>query len=185
MQLGLTIPLQKFLKVPKPSYGEPRDLFFCWELHKVPDVRRSTFIAVNASNRFAMVFSGMTAAKWKRLDEVVLKYLPLAMGLEGYTEEQVAAYLKMAGPPEFTKTHGRRAVASLNRAVEMLWWCQDMIVDYEFYQQALTDCLNTELSNAAGFDGEGYKGACHDQYSEPHERFREDMARVGIPLVEE
>jgi len=69
LQLGLTIPLQKFLGLPKPPYGELCDLFFCWELHKVPDVSRSTLIAVNASNRFALVFMGMRAGSWRRLDE--------------------------------------------------------------------------------------------------------------------
>ncbi len=28
MQLGITIPLQKYLKVKQPPYGEPIDLFF-------------------------------------------------------------------------------------------------------------------------------------------------------------
>ncbi len=28
MQLGITIPLQKYLNLPKQSYGEPEDLFF-------------------------------------------------------------------------------------------------------------------------------------------------------------
>ena len=35
MQLGITIPLQKYLKVKQPPYGEPIDLFFCWELHVI------------------------------------------------------------------------------------------------------------------------------------------------------
>lgn len=35
MQLGITIPLQKYLNLPKKSYGEPEDLFFCWEIHRI------------------------------------------------------------------------------------------------------------------------------------------------------
>ena len=27
MQLGITIPLQKYLNLPKQSYGEPEDVF--------------------------------------------------------------------------------------------------------------------------------------------------------------
>ena len=35
MQLGITIPLQKYLNLPKQSYGEPDDLVFCWEIHRI------------------------------------------------------------------------------------------------------------------------------------------------------
>lgn len=35
MQLGITIPLQKYLNLPKQSYGEPEYLFFCWEIHRI------------------------------------------------------------------------------------------------------------------------------------------------------
>lgn len=34
MQLGITIPLQKYLNLPKQSYGEPEDVF-CWEIHRI------------------------------------------------------------------------------------------------------------------------------------------------------
>lgn len=33
MQLGITIPLQKHLKIKTLPYGEQSDLFYCWELH--------------------------------------------------------------------------------------------------------------------------------------------------------
>jgi len=97
MQLGMTIPLQKFLKAPKPLYGEPIDPFFCWEIHKVPDMPRSTFIAVNASNRFSLVYMGMKAASWKHLPEIIIESMELAFGLEGYGPDQVETYLAAAG----------------------------------------------------------------------------------------
>ena len=52
MQLGITIPLQKYLNLPKQSYGEPEDLFFCWEIHRILYQGRDMMIAVNANNRF-------------------------------------------------------------------------------------------------------------------------------------
>ena len=120
MQLGLTIPLQKFLKTPKLAYGEPTDLSFCWELHKVLGLGRSTLIAVNASNRYALVFAGMKAASWKRLEEIITKGITHALTLEGYTPHQIETYLAAAGKPEFTKTHGRKPVAGLKRVAELV-----------------------------------------------------------------
>lgn len=52
MQLGLTIPLQKHLKLKSLPYGEPIDLFFCWELHIIRFQGKNALAAVNANNRF-------------------------------------------------------------------------------------------------------------------------------------
>lgn len=35
MQFGITIPLQKHLKIKTLPYGEQADLFYCWELHTI------------------------------------------------------------------------------------------------------------------------------------------------------
>ena len=32
MQFGITIPLQKHLKIKTLPYGEQADLFYCWEV---------------------------------------------------------------------------------------------------------------------------------------------------------
>lgn len=61
MQLGITIPLQKHLKIKTLPYGEGADLFYCWELHMIRLQGKNTLAAVNASNRFAIVLWGMKA----------------------------------------------------------------------------------------------------------------------------
>ena len=172
MQLGLTIPLQKFLKAPKPPYGDSIDPFFCWEIHKVPDMPRSTFVAVNASNRFSLVFMGMKAASWKRLPEIIIESMELAFGLEGYTPQQVETYLAAAGSPEFTKTHGRKPVAGMNRAVDLLYWIELHMDQSMLYQPMISRVLNEDLCRAAGFPDV--------DYGYPWEYFRQDMQRIGI-----
>jgi len=172
LQLGLTIPLQKFLKTPKLAYGEPTDLFFCWELYKVLGLGRSTLIAVNASNRYALVFAGMKAASWKRLEEIITEGITHALALEGYTPHQIETYLAAAGKPEFTKTHGRKPVAGLNRAVDLLCWIPKWLDGDQLFQPSMSKDLNKDLCHAAGFEGRDY------EY--PWELFREDMARIGI-----
>ncbi len=146
MQLGVTIPLQKFLKIPRPPYGELVDLFFCWEIHKIPDSRYSTLIAVNAFNRYALVFSGMQAKCWKHIPEIVIDGIRQALTYDGFKAEQIEIYLAAAGDPELTKTHGRKPVAGLNRAVEYFYWLEDDLRQSEqLYQTALSDKLNLEL----------------------------------------
>lgn len=35
MEFGITIPLQRQLKIPAPFYGSERELCYCWELHGI------------------------------------------------------------------------------------------------------------------------------------------------------
>ena len=174
MQLGLTIPLQKFLKLPKPPYGEASDLFFCWELHKIPHINRSTFIAVNASNRYALIFAPMQAHDWKRLPQIVAAGIGQSLLMEGYSADQVEAYLSIAGQAHFTKTHGRKPVAGLNRAIEYFYHLDKFLDEGQLFQPAMSAELNADLCNAAGFPGRGY--------GRPREFLIEDMGRFGIGL---
>jgi hypothetical protein len=81
LQLGITISPQRFLKIKQLPYGEPCDLVFCWEIHKVPGIGRSALVAVNASSRYALVFCTMKAANWKRIPEIVAEGIQQAMEL--------------------------------------------------------------------------------------------------------
>ena len=46
MQLGLIIPLQRFLKIPLIPYGGVCNLFYCWELHGIILQSKETLVAV-------------------------------------------------------------------------------------------------------------------------------------------
>ena len=68
-------------------------------------------------------------------------------------EEQVAAYLQKAGEIRFTRTHGRREVAFLNRAWEDVL-SADLLVDQSSHRQPiLNHVVNDCLCRCAGEDG--------------------------------
>jgi hypothetical protein len=141
-------------------------------LSPVPELKPSTLVAVNASNRYALVFMGMKAASWKHIPEIVVDGMTQALMLDGYTSEQIETYLAAAGEPELTKTHGRKPVAGLNRAIDMLYWINESYYENQLFQPHISRILNKDLCHAAGFEGR--------DYGYPWEFFREDMERTGI-----
>ena len=47
MELGLTFPLQRFLKVKTPVYGTEPDRRLCWDLHVIDLRDRKCLLAVH------------------------------------------------------------------------------------------------------------------------------------------
>lgn len=127
MQLGITIPLQKHLKVKQPPYGEPIDLFFCWELHVIRFMGKRALAMVNANNH-------------------------------------------LAGAPKITKTHGRKPVAGLNKAIKRLDYTDEPWDLGELYQEDIYHWVNRDICSPAGFE----------TYDHPCALLEEDMKRVGI-----
>jgi hypothetical protein len=169
MQLGITIPFQKFLKVKQPPYGGIDDLFFCWEAHHIKLGGRSTLFVVNANNRFATIVSCMKGYDWRQWDIIAVDAIHWALELEGFTQSEIDRYFSWAGPEEVTKTHGRKPVANMNRLIDDLW---DTSVDptYQF-QPGLVHAADSQLiCKAAGFE----------DYGCATERFREDLQRFDI-----
>lgn len=106
MQLGITITLQKHLKVKQPPYGQPTDLFFCWELHVIRLWEKEHWLWSMPNNRFFVMLAGMKAADWKVLPERAEEAIEAGLRSEGYKEEQINAYFNLAGALKITKTHG-------------------------------------------------------------------------------
>ena len=55
MELGLTFPLQRFLKGKAPAYGTEPDRRFCWDLHVIRLRGRGCLLAVHCHSRYAFV----------------------------------------------------------------------------------------------------------------------------------
>lgn len=135
MELGITIPLQKFLHLRQPPYGTCADPFFCWDVHRVKIANgKVLLVASNASNRFIAI-TRMTAATWKTWERETFGTVQDALAISGFTEEAIAAYFAAAGLPEgpyatpqddgtllVTKTHGRSSVGCMNRAIDDIWF---------------------------------------------------------------
>ena len=73
----------------------------------------------------------------------------------GLPEQVIKDYFRAAGAPELTRTHGRRAVAFLNRA-----WDDVLALDYTVdtaaqRQPLLEQAVNGIPCRCAGFEGRG------------------------------
>lgn len=170
MQLGLTIPLMKHLKIRKLPYGEELRRRFCWDLHAIRLHDHGCLLAVHCETRYMFVLYDMSRAQWSRLPEVFLEGLITSLSNAGIENSLIQRYLQAAGEIERTKTHGRREVAFLNRAwddVAALDYC----VDKEQQAQPLIEhSINTMLCNCVGYEGCG----------EPLARLRQSLKRLEV-----
>ena len=152
MQLGLTWPLQRLLKVSIP-YGEPIDRGLCWDAHCITLHGRSSLLLVHCASRYTCVRYDLSPMDWNLLSELVLEEIEQGLSEAGVAEEQVTAYLQKAGEIQFTRTHGRREVAFLNRAWEDVL-SADLLVDQSNHRQPiLNHAVNDRLCRCAGEEG--------------------------------
>ena len=165
MEIGITIPLQKFLKWQQPPYGDEPRPFLCWDIHRADVCGRKLLVVVNAANRFAGVRT-MTGSDWKKLDSIVPDVIAQAMETDGIPDWVQQRYFDAAGVPVFTKTHGRKPVAGLNRVVEDIWhrMPHGLHPDTAF-QPDLTAFANGLLSHCT----------TRKDYVEPRKAFGEDL----------
>ncbi len=170
MELGITIPLQKFLKRQAPPYGVQEELFFCWDLHVVRYHGKDTLAVVNASNCFTSVMWDMRGDDWDKLENIGREAVCRGLLASGYTEEAVGRYFQAAGAARITKTHGRKPVAGLNRMVEFLQSAPAVPSWGELYQPLLCRFINSSTCRAAGFTVPGA----------PEAFLEMDMMRCGI-----
>lgn len=66
MELGITNPLQKFLKLKQPPYGTCPDPLFCWDVHRVKIANGKVLMIVSNASTCFVAITRMTAATWKR-----------------------------------------------------------------------------------------------------------------------
>lgn len=150
MQIGLTIPLQRFLKIKFLPYGEATDRLYCWDLHVIALRGSQSLLAVHCASRYTFVVLGMTASDWERLPEVMAEGIQRSFHAAGISENAISRYLQIAGNAEITKTHGRREVAFLNRAWDDVI-ALDYAVDPERQEQPLLEqAVNSTLCRCAG-----------------------------------
>ena len=168
MELGITIPLQKFLGLKRPEYGVCPDPFFCWDVHRVKlGSGRVVMLTVNASNRFAAVMR-MTAASWKHWERECVGSIAGSLTVSGFSERIIRGYFDMAGAEEdrllVTRTHGRSSVGCLNRVVDEIWF--DEIDRQVSLQMDMCYRVNNEMINHC---------PTRKDYVYPAEAFAEDL----------
>lgn len=154
IELGLTIPLQRHLHLKAlPDPQEP-DRRFCWDLHVIPLRGRPSLLAVHCHTRYTFVLYDLNRLEWERLPDVFLDGLRLSLSSAGFPAE-AAKELCGSELPLFTRTHGRREVAFLNRAWEDVI-AAELALDENSQSQPLLDQLvNAKPSRCADTEGLG------------------------------
>ncbi|MBE6962758.1 MAG: hypothetical protein E7445_09955 [Ruminococcaceae bacterium] len=171
MQLGLTWPLQRLLRVSVP-YGDPIEHGLCWDAHCITLHGRSSLLLVHCASRYTCVRYDLSPMDWNRLSELVLDEIKQGLLEAGIPEEQVRAYLQEAGEIQLTRTHGRREVAFLNRAWEDVL-SADLLVDQSSHRQPILNyTVNDRLCRCAGEDGMDTAHAHFMRYFQEREQTR-------------
>ena len=171
MQLGLTWPLQRHLKLSVP-YGDPIDRGLCWDAHCITLHGRSSLLLVHCESRYTCVRYDLSPMDWNRLEEIVVEEIRLGLLDAGIPEGQVTAYLQEAGEIQTTRTHGRREVAFLNRAWEDVL-SADLLIDKSSHRQRiLNHAVNDRLCRCAGEDGMDTALAHLERYFQEREQTR-------------
>lgn len=154
MELGLTFPLQRFLK-QKTDYGSQPDRWYCWDAHVIDLRGRKSLLAVHCHSRYTFVCFDVSPLAWRDLPALFETGLRDSLTAAGFAQPVIDGYLSRAGALSLTRTHGRREVAFLNRAWDDVL-ALDMAVDTATQVQPLLDAaVNARPSRCVGFDGLG------------------------------
>ncbi len=153
MQLGLTFPLQRKLHIRSVPYGPPLDRTFCWDLHCITLRGQDSLLLVHCASRYTIVAYGVMKYHWDDVARFAMEQTRAGLLDAGLPEQVVTNYLRAAGTPELTRTHGRREVAFLNRAWEDVL-ALDYTVDTATLRQPLLEqAVNGIPCRCAGFEG--------------------------------
>lgn len=117
MELGMTFPLQRFVKRKTPACGVEPDRRFCWDLHVIDLRGRKCLLAVHCHSRYTFLRYDVAPVQWADLPGLFREGLTESLAA-GFAAGQIEDYLRRAGSIQVARTHGRREVAFLNRAWE-------------------------------------------------------------------
>lgn len=145
MELGLTILLQRHLGINTLPYGMESDRRSCWDLHVIFLRGRSSLLAIHCHTRYTFVLYDLSHLDWERLPEVFQAGLECSLSTAGFPSE-AANLLCGNHQPLFTKTHGRREVAFLNRAWDDVIAAELILDENTKSQSLLEQMINTKSS---------------------------------------
>lgn len=155
MELGLTFPLQRFLRRQQPPYGNAAGLGRCWDLHVISLGGQHSLLAVHSLTRYAFVRFQVPPPLWADLAGLFREGLQESFTAAGFPTSAIDAYLRQGEEIALTRTHGRRPVAFLNRAWEDVL-ALDLCLDPDRQAQPLLDhAVNHRPCRCAGEDGLG------------------------------
>lgn len=155
MELGLTFPLQRFLRRQPPPYGNAAGLGRCWDLHVISLRGQHSLLAVHSLTRYAFARFQVPPPLWADLAALFREGLQESLTAAGFPPPAIDTYLRQGEEITLTRTHGRRPVAFLNRAWEDVLTL-DLCLDPDRQAQPLLDhAVNHRPCRCAGEDGLG------------------------------
>ena len=152
IELGLTIPLQRHLSFKALPYGQEPDRRFCWDLHVITLRGCSSLLAVHCHSRYTFVLYDLSRLEWNRLPDIFRGGLERSLSAAGFPNGS-ANLLCGSVQPLFTKTHGRREVAFLNRAWDDVMAAELALDENSQGQHLLDQIVNAKPSRCVGFEG--------------------------------
>ena len=168
MQIGITNNLRKFLRYSQLLENDECDPFYCWDASREKIDGRIMLVLCNVSNRFCCV-QAMRATDWHRFSHTCRELIAKGMSAAGFSDEAIHEYLEQAPHTSVGKTHGRKPLGCMNRAIDML------------YAYGECDHNNQFQSELARFANEGI-GHCatRKDYGVPVEWMKQDLLEHGI-----
>ena len=154
IELGLTIPLQRHLSVKTLPYGQESDRRFCWDLHVITLRGRSSLLAVHCHSRYTFVLYDLSRLEWARLPDVFREGLKHSLSAAGFPNGSINLLCDSC-QPLFTKTHGRREVAFLNRAWDDVMTAELALDESTQSQPLLNQIVNAKPCRCVGIEGLG------------------------------
>ena len=154
IELGLTIPLQRHLRIKALLDRQEPDRRFCWDLHVIPLRGQPSLLAVHCHTRYTFVLYDLNRLEWERLPDVFLDGLRLSLSSAGFPAETTKELCSLE-LPLLTRTHGRREVAFLNRAWEDVIAAELALDESNQSQPLLEQIVNAKPSRCVGTGGLG------------------------------
>ncbi len=152
MQLGLTIPLQRRLKIPSlpPGGGEA---LYCWDAHAITLHGRPCLLGVHCLSRCVFILLDPPAHDWADIGKTAQSAVFRLLREQNLPCRAVQRYLVRCGSVQCTKTHGRREVAFLNRAWDDVLASSQAADPFAVEQPLLENIVNSIPCRCAGEEG--------------------------------
>ena len=97
MELGLTFPLQRFLKRRPPPYGAEPDRRSCWDLHVITMQGNQCLLAVHCHSRYTFVLYDVAPFLRADLPGLFRTGLTESLNEAGFDSFSSESYLRRAG----------------------------------------------------------------------------------------
>lgn len=161
MQIGCTKLLYQQMNMAPEALGNTAPLY-AWHANIFTLHRRKAVLLTHDATRISILFYGLKAAHWKRMDRIFKEAIRGALETEEIRPEVIQAFLQDGGEISFTKTSDRSVLSAMSLMIEAIKHMDEDALDPENLCQA-------EISYRMG----SWEFPLHGKYRKPREVLRE------------